>query len=193
MCQLIIISGPSGAGKSTVVRQLIRECTLPLELSISVTTRRPREGEVDGQDYMFVSEEQFENLRRSGKFLECKQVFGRDWYGTLLGQVEEGLAAGKSMILEIDVQGALTVMDQRHDALSFFVHPGSRQELENRLRSRGTESEAAIRRRLEVADEEYTAMSYYKHEIINRDVNRAVKEIWNILQQHSGSQACLKN
>lgn len=193
MCQLIIISGPSGAGKSTVVRQLLEQCQLPLHVSVSVTTRPPRAGETAGQDYIFVDDARFAELRDQGEFLESKEVFGRHWYGTLRRQVNEHLDAGKWVILEIDVQGALSVMKQRSDVISFFVHPGSRGELEKRLRSRGTETESAIQRRLEVADEEYTASSYYKYEIINRDVTRAVSDICEILLQHSGSNACLKN
>lgn len=181
--RLIILSGPSGAGKSTVVRELLATCPLPLELSVSATTRPPREGEVDGRDYHFVSPERFETMRHQGEFLECKEVFGQHWYGTLVQQVDVGLQAGKWMILEIDVQGALSVLEKRADALSFFVHPGTREELEKRLRSRGTDSETAIRRRLEVADEELTALSHYKYEIINRDVERAVAEICQWLQQ----------
>ena len=159
--QLVIVSGPSGAGKSTVLRQLLESCELPMEMSISATTRQPRAGEVDGRDYHFVSREQFESMRRQGAFLECMEVFGRDWYGTPVGPVDVALQAGKWIILEIDVQGALSVMKQRRDTLSFFIHPGSRQELERRLRSRSTDDEAAIRRRLEVADEELAALSYY--------------------------------
>ncbi len=101
--KLIILSGPSGAGKSTVVRELLANCSLPLKLSVSATTRQPRAGEVDGRDYHFVSHEEFRRVRAAGEFLECKEVFGRgDWYGTLASEVENGLAAGNWMILEID-------------------------------------------------------------------------------------------
>lgn len=192
--QLVIVSGPSGAGKSTVLRELRAACELPLELSISATTRAAREGEVDGQDYHFVSREQFGKMRERGEFLECMEVFGRDWYGTPVKQVDQALQAGKWIILEIDVQGALSVMKRRRDTLSLFVHPGTREELEKRLRSRGTEEESAIQRRLEVADEELTALSYYNHEIINRDVELAVEKICQLLKKSAGeSKECLKN
>lgn len=183
--QLIILSGPSGAGKSTVVRELISTCPLPLELSVSATTRAPRAGEADGREYHFVTQEKFESMRLAGDFLEFKEVFGRDWYGTPAKQVDEGLRAGKWMILEIDVQGALSVMKQRNDTLSFFVHPGTREELEKRLRNRGTDDAASIQRRLEVADGEFTLKDCYKFEIINRKVELAVEEICQRLKQHT--------
>lgn len=184
--KLIILSGPSGAGKSTVVRNLIAACKLPLKLSVSATTRTPRAGEVDGRDYHFVNHDEFNRMRTAGEFLEYKEVFGRgDWYGTLTSEVENGLTAGNWVILEIDVQGALTVMQQRPDALSFFVHPGSLEELAIRLKRRGTDGEEAIRRRLEVAAEELQALSNYQYEIINRKVEQSVAEICQILvKQH---------
>lgn len=183
--RLILLSGPSGAGKSTVVRRLLQTCPLPLCLSVSVTTRHPRTSEVDGRDYHFVTHEQFQEMRRTNKFLECKEVFGRgDWYGTPRDGVEQGIAAGRWMILEIDVQGALSVMENCSHALSFFVHPGSQEELAVRLRKRGTDDEAAIQRRLEVAAEELKALQHYRHEVINRDVEQTASEICHLLQQY---------
>ncbi len=182
---LIILSGPSGAGKSTVVRELLANCPLPIELAISATTRKQRVGEVAGRDYEFVSHEQFERMRQAGGFLECKEVFGRgDWYGTPLAQVERGLKDGKWMLLEIDVQGALSVMAQRPDAISLFVHPGSLEELSIRLRRRGTDDEQAIQRRLEVAADELKALKHYKHEIINHQVRLTASEICHTLHQY---------
>lgn len=194
--KLIILSGPSGAGKSTVVRRLLETCKLPLELSVSVTTRARRPDEVDGRDYRFVSREEFETLRADGKFLEYKEVYGRgDWYGTLRDPVLASMNEGRWVILEIDVQGALAVMKSCPDPLSFFVHPGSPGELQTRLENRGTDDPAAIKRRLEVAADEMTLLNYYKYEIINRDVDHAVAEICQHLQEHSngGSKKCLKN
>lgn len=184
--QLIILSGPSGAGKSTVVRRLIEECPLPLQSSISATTRQQRKGEKEGEDYHFISHDTFEQMRNRGEFLECKEVFGRgDWYGTPSHAVDEGIAAGKWMILEIDVQGAMAVLKNRPSTISIFVHPGSLQELENRLRRRGTDTEEAIQRRLEVAAEELKMIDRYKFEIINREVEQTVAEICQILQRHN--------
>ena len=182
---LIILSGPSGAGKSTVVRELLANCPLPIELSVSATTRKARAGEVEGREYHFVTQDQFDQKRMANEFLEYKEVFGRgDWYGTPLSQVEAGLNSGKWMLLEIDVQGALTVMARRSDVISFFVHPGSLEELAIRLRRRGTDDEQAISRRLEVAAEELQALKHYRHEIINRDVILSAAEICNILHQY---------
>ncbi len=183
--KLIILSGPSGAGKSTVVRHLLTDCSLPIALSVSATTRHPRAGEVDGRDYHFVSREQFEQMKSAGEFLEYKEVFGRgDWYGTIAAEVDRGLNSGKWMILEIDVQGALAVMQLRSDTISFFVHPGSLDELAIRLRRRGTDTEEAIGRRLEVAAEELQALKHYQYEIINREVEQSVAEICQLLNQH---------
>ena len=182
---LIILSGPSGAGKSTVVRELLGNCPLPIELSVSATTRKQRVGEVEGRDYHFVTHEQFDRMRQAGEFLECKEVFGRgDWYGTPVAQTEQGLKTGHWMLLEIDVQGALSVMEKRPDVVSFFVHPGSLEELAIRLRRRGTDDEQAIQRRLEVAAEELQALKHYKHEVINHQVKLTAAEICNILHQY---------
>lgn len=193
--KLIILSGPSGAGKSTVVRQLLATCPLPLQLSVSATTRTPRNGEVDGTDYHFVSHETFQRMRKAGEFLECKEVFGRgDWYGTLRSEVNRGLDSGQWVILEIDVQGALSVMQDCQDVVSFFVHPGSLEELATRLRRRGTDSEEAIARRLEVAAEELQALKHYQYEIINRELEQTVAEICHKLRSIcNGSPACSKN
>ena len=178
----MIISGPSGAGKSTVVRQVLARCPLPLQLSVSATTRRPRPGETDGVDYHFLSREEFQRRRENGEFLECKEVFGRgDWYGTLRDTVSTGLNQGKWVVLEIDVEGALSVLEQCPDAITIFIHPGSREELERRLRDRGTDSDEAIRRRLEVADREMQFKDRYRFEVINDQVDRAVAEICDIL------------
>lgn len=184
--QLIILSGPSGSGKSTVLKRLLQCCDLPLELSVSATTRPPREGEVDGRDYHFVTNAEFAQMRERGEFLECMQVFGRDWYGTLSHQVDHALQAGTWIILEIDVKGAMDVMQKRGDTTSFFVHSGSREELERRLRNRGTDNEASIQRRLEVADQELAAIHRYDYEIINRNLEDAVAQICNVLKRMQG-------
>ncbi|MGN6543626.1 MAG: guanylate kinase [Aureliella sp.] len=181
--RLVILSGPSGAGKSTVVRELIRTCHLPLMLSVSATTRAPRNGEVHGRDYYFMSQEEFARRRDADEFLECKEVFGQNWYGTLRSVVDEGLQAGKWVILEIDVQGALSVLEQRPGTISLFVHPGSQAELEKRLRCRGTESEPVIARRLQVAADEMTYINQYDFEVINRDVSETVQNICQLLKQ----------
>jgi guanylate kinase len=188
--RLVIISGPSGAGKSTIVRQLLAKCDLPLQLSVSATTRAPRPGEQDGREYRFLSNEAFDEARRRGAFLECKEVFGCGvWYGTPAESVRQGLADGKWMILEIDIEGAATVLQRDVSPITIFVHPGGMDELERRLRARGTESEAAIARRLEVARGEMEALVRYDHEVINRQVDQAVDEICQILHSYDSAHA----
>jgi guanylate kinase len=180
--RLVIISGPSGAGKSTIVRELLRQCELPVRRSVSATTRPPRPGEQDGVDYHFISPEEFRRRRAADAFLECKEVFGRgNWYGTLNEEVERGLAAGDWVVLEIDVEGALAVLEKQPSALTIFLHPGSMEELELRLRRRGTEDESAIRRRLEVAAAELQYRDRYQFEVINDSREQAVDEICRIL------------
>src|SRR3954453_5471684 len=141
--RLVVISGPSGAGKSPVVRELLTSCPLPLKLSVSATTRKPRRGEVEGEDYFFLTREQFAARRAAGDFLECKEYAG-NWYGTLQSQVTAGLGEGKWVVLEIDVEGTLAVLEQHPEALTIFVHSGSIEELERRLRARNTETEEAL-------------------------------------------------
>jgi guanylate kinase len=180
--QLVIISGPSGAGKSTVVRRLVEKCPLPLELSVSATTRPPRPGERDGVDYIFLGKEEFARRRAAGGFLESMEVFGRgDWYGTPGHAVSSGLEAGKWVILEIDVDGAMAVLPAYPDAITIFLHPGSMEELERRLRARGTEREELLQRRLEVARGELTWIDRYRYEVINDDVSAAAGRICDIL------------
>lgn len=193
--ELVIISGPSGSGKSTVVQKLFQHSELPLMLSVSATTRPPRPGEVDGRDYYFLSHEEFQRRRNAGEFLECKEVFGRGyWYGTLRKAVSTGLNEGKWVILEIDVQGALAVLEDQPQAITIFVHPGSMAELEKRLRNRGTESEEAIQRRLNVAAEELALRHHYTHEIINQEINTTVQQLCQLLTQYHGEKIpCSKN
>lgn len=180
--RLVIISGPAGAGKSTIVRRLLRECSMPLQLSVSATTRPRRPQEADGIDYHFLSPEEFAGRREAGDFLECKEVFGRgDWYGTLKTEVQSGFATGNWVILEIDVEGAMSVLEAYPEAITIFLHTGSVEELERRLRGRGTETEAAIRRRLEVARHELEYKSHYRHEVINQTLEQAVHDICQIL------------
>ncbi|MEM6474093.1 MAG: guanylate kinase [Planctomycetota bacterium] len=189
--RLIIFSGPSGAGKSTVTRKILSECPLPLRLSVSATTRDARPGEKDGIEYHFLEEAEFLKLRDADEFLECKEVFGSNWYGTLRREVTDGVSEGIWVILEIDVQGAVSVMEQPWlDPISFFIHPGSPRELERRLRDRGTESEDAIKRRLETAANEMEYLPRYQYEIINSSVDVAAAQICQILEDHKENQAC---
>jgi len=183
--RLVVISGPSGAGKSTVVRELLSNCPLPLKMSVSATTRKPRLGEVEGIDYFFLTPEQFAVRRAAGEFLESKEYAG-NWYGTLQSQVSAGLAEGKWVILEIDVEGTLAVLEKHPEALTIFVHSGSVEELERRLRARNTESEEALARRLDTAKRELAQKDRYRYQVINRDVPQAVREVSDILLHHAG-------
>ena len=186
----MIVSGPSGAGKSTVLRMLLDNCPLPLMLSVSATTRPPRDGEQQGVDYFFLDQDEFFRRRERGEFLECKEVFGRGhWYGTLRSQVATGRQAGKWVVLEIDVEGARSVVEQVDDAITIFIHPGSMEELERRLRDRGTESEESIRRRLKVAGVEMAARSRYAHEVVNNTLEQAAEEICRILSDYGDADA----
>ncbi len=184
--QLVIISGPSGAGKSTVVGRLLAESGLPLVLSVSATTRQPRPGEVDGKDYHFLTKAQFLERRDNDEFLEWKEVFGRgDYYGTLRSTVTAGIQAGKWVVLEIDVEGTMAVVESFANAITIFLHPGSMAELERRLRRRGTDSDAAIARRLEVARHELSMKDRYAYDVQNDTVDQAVAEITAILKNQA--------
>ncbi len=185
--KLVIISGPSGVGKSTVVARLIAECPLPLKLSISATTRPIRCGDKPGENYIFISNREFQQRIKNGDFLEYVEVFGRGfWYGTLRAPVIAGLEVGDWMILEIDVEGAQKIRETRPDTLSIFIHPGSLNELERRLRGRLTESNHEIERRLEVASHELEAAVVYDHVVINKSVERTARTICDLLVDNSG-------
>lgn len=180
--KLIIISGPSASGKTTLLAKLFERRPGPLVASVSATTRPPRPGEQDGQHYHFLSFEEFQRRRQNGEFLECFEVYGRGyWYGTLKNEVAAGLNAGQWVVLEIDVHGALEVLKSFPNAVTIFVHPGSPEELERRLRGRGTEQEADIQRRLATAREELQYLDRYKHEVINDNLERAVDAICRLL------------
>ena len=180
--KLVVISGPSGAGKTTLLKRLYASSPVSLITSVSATTRAPRPGEVDGIDYHFLSKDEFARRRERGDFLECFEVYQRgDWYGTLRSEVAPRLAAGKWVVLEIDVQGTLAVLEQYPDAVTIFVRPSSLAELERRLRDRGTESEAALERRLEVARRELASVDRYRYQVVNDDVELALKQLRDIL------------
>lgn len=176
---LWVVSAPSGAGKTSLVRELM-EREPNLRFSISYTTRPPREGEVDGHDYLFVDEDRFVRMIEDGEFLEHAQVFGNR-YGTARGQVDRELDAGHDVLLEIDWQGAEQVRRMMPEARSIFVLPPSRDELERRLRGRGTDSEAVIERRLREAHAELKQWNQFDFAVINDDFGRALSDLRRII------------
>ncbi len=186
--KLIVISGPAGAGKTTIVRRLMELERGNLELSVSATTRAPRPGEVDGVSYHFLSPDDFARRREAGEFLECAEVYPGLWYGTLRSAVAPSLAAGKSVVLEIDVQGMRSVVANYPAAVTIFILPPSWEVLEARLRGRRTETEAAVQRRLEVARRELAAAPEYQHQIVNHDVESAVRQIQAIVHGDDNTQ-----
>jgi guanylate kinase len=172
---VLIVSGPSGSGKSTLVEKILE---LPgTMLSVSSTTRRPRQTESEGKWYNFVTEAEFQQMVERGDFLEYAQVFGKNWYGTPRKAVEDALGRGKDLVLEIDVQGALQVKQKLPGAVAIFILPPSRSELEHRIRARGQDSEDEIRRRLERARQEMLNYSSYDFAVINDDLERASREV----------------
>jgi guanylate kinase len=180
---LIILSGPSGSGKSTVIRRLLAEGGLRLRLSVSATTRPPRPGEKDGVHYYFWTTAQFEKELAAGGFLEWAQVVG-NYYGTLIREVAPYREQGVGVLLDIDVQGWEQVRRRCPDAVSIFLRPPSLEILEERLRARSTETEAAIERRLERARAEMARASEYDYCIVNDNLDTAVAQIRAIMERH---------
>ncbi|MBI1246418.1 guanylate kinase [bacterium] len=192
---LVILSGPSGAGKSTVVRKLLELPEPSIELSISATTRSPREGETDGVDYHFLSKEEFQRRIDNDQFLEYVEVFRTGHlYGTLRSEVESRIKQGISVLLEIDVEGAEKVAQKYPEAVTIFISPESEEELERRLRDRGTETEEAINRRLETAKHEMRASAWYRYRVVNRAeaADQAVTQLADIIRQEK-EERCSKN
>ena len=155
---------------------------IPLQLSVSATTREPRPGEQDGVDYHFLDDNEFAAKKAAGEFLETFEVFGRGyWYGTLRKEVESVLSQGKWVLLEIDVNGMQQVSEKYPEAVSIFVRPDSLKELERRLRDRKTENEETIQRRLEVAKHEWNFKDSYSFDVVNDRLDDTVERICNLL------------
>jgi guanylate kinase len=179
---LFVLSGPSGSGKSTLVSRLLADSSLPLHLAVSATTRAPRPGEKDGIHYHFWDQEKFEKAMAAGEFLEWANVFGHR-YGTLATEVLPYRDKGMGVLLEIDVHGWQQVKRLCPDAVSIFLRTSTLDEYEKRLRSRGTEGEAAIRRRLDGARTELAQAGDYTYEVINDDLDQAVAEVTAIMRK----------
>jgi guanylate kinase len=184
MAKVFVITGPSGVGKGTLISELMRR--IPnLALSISATTREPREGEEDGRDYHFLAPEEFERRAEEKDFLEFATYSGHR-YGTLRSEVERRLSAGHSVVLEIEVQGAQQVRAAMPDSVQIFIAPPDPAHLRTRLEGRGTDSAEAIDSRLETAEIELAAQGDFDHRIVNDDLARAVSELEQIVRAELG-------
>ena len=189
---LIVLSGPSGVGKGTVRAKVFEESHHNLEYSISMTTRNPRPTEVDGEDYFFVTHEEFAKRIEEGKFLEYAEFVG-NFYGTPLDYVQERLNAGKDVMLEIEVEGALQVKKVMPDACFIFVAPPSMEELHHRIVNRGTEDPARVAGRMKKAEVEIGLAHEYDYIVINDTVDNAKNRIMAIIDaQHSKSARVLE-
>lgn len=175
---LIVISGFSGVGKGTVVKRLVQD--YGYSLSISATTRAPREGEVDGREYYFKTKEDFMNLIDYNGFIEWA-VYVENYYGTPRAFVEKELAAGHNVILEIEVQGAMNIKEQYPDAILIFLTAPSAAELRKRLVGRGTEEAAVIEKRMQRAVEESANMESYEYIVVNDDLDQCVKDVNSVI------------
>jgi guanylate kinase len=180
---LVVVSGPSGAGKSTVVEKVL-QASDDTRFSVSLTTRPPRTGEREGDEYSFVDMERFLRARDAGKLIEWAEVHG-NLYGTPSAFVEETLAAGKNVLLEIDVQGGLAVKERLPDSVLVFLLPPGLEELEKRLRGRATDDEAVIERRLANALKEYEFHSRYDYIVVNDAVDECAASILAIISAES--------
>ena len=180
---LIILSGPSGVGKGSIRRRLFMENDLNLVYSISMTTREPRMNEIDGVDYFVVSRDEFKENIEEGNLIEYSEFVG-NYYGTPKSYVERLLNEGKTVLLEIEVNGAQQVVKKMPQAVTIFLMPPSLEELERRIRGRRTEPESVVRERMDKATREMALQSNYKHVVYNDDLEKASLEIANIIKSY---------
>lgn len=178
---LIVVSGFSGSGKGTIMKQLLKKYEAQYALSVSATTRQPRPGEVDGKEYFFRTKEQFEQMIEQEELIEYAKYVD-NYYGTPKAYVEEQLAAGKDVILEIEIQGALKVKKKFPDTLLLFVTPPSAEVLRARLIGRGTEDAVTVEKRLARAAEEADGVEAYDYLVVNDDLEVCVEEVHSIIQ-----------
>jgi guanylate kinase len=182
--KVFVITGPSGVGKGTLIKRLL-ERVPELALSVSATTRSPREGEEDGVDYHFLTEDEFQERRDAGDFLEFASYSGNH-YGTLNSELDRCLEKGRSVVLEIEVQGAQQVRQTRGDSVQIFIAPPDPAVLRARLPGRGTDSAEAIDKRLQVAEQELGAQDDFNHRIVNDDLDKAADELESIVRASIG-------
>ena len=180
MSKLFVISGSSGVGKGTVIKEFLKR-NPEFKLSVSCTTRSPREGEVHGENYFFLTKEEFKSCIERGEFLEWAEFSG-NMYGTQRPYIDEKLAQGKNLILEIDTKGALNVKKIMPDATLIFILPPSFEELEARLRGRHTETEEAIQKRLASTKLEIENSKHFDYQVINDSINNAVSKLEEIMK-----------
>jgi guanylate kinase len=185
--KVFVITGPSGVGKGTLIRRLLERFP-DLALSVSATTREPREGEVNGRDYHFLTEEQFQERRDADDFLEFASYSGNH-YGTLKSELERCLDKGRSVVLEIEVQGAQQVRQSKPDSVQIFIAPPDESVLRDRLTGRGTDSAEAIDRRLKVAEQELAAQNDFDHRVVNDDLDQATAELESIVRDSVGADS----
>jgi guanylate kinase len=182
--KVFVITGPSGVGKGTLIKKLLGRVP-DLALSVSATTRQPREGEEHGRDYHFLTEDQFKERRDAGDFLEFASYSGNH-YGTLNSELQRCLDKGRSVVLEIEVQGATQVRAAKPDSVQIFIAPPDPAVLRERLRGRGTDSPEAIDKRLQVAEQELGAQDDFDFLIVNDDLNKASDELESIVRASIG-------
>lgn len=181
--RIVVLSGPSGSGKTTLVRELVARAEVTLVKSVSATTRPPRPTEIHGDDYWFLTDAEFRKKLANGEFLEHAEVFSSGYlYGTLRSELDRAWKQNGWAFLEIDVQGALKVMQEYPNAVTIFLKTPSPAEFERRLRARGTESEKVIQRRLATAERELQLADRYKYVVVNDQLETAVSEICEILK-----------
>ena len=184
---LLVISGPSGTGKGTLIKMLMEQDPT-LVFSVSATTRAPREGEIDGVHYHFVSDEKYDQLVADGAFVEYANVHGKR-YGTLRSEVYDRLERGENVVLDIDVQGALNVIAQEKDKVSIFLLPPSLKELRRRLTDRGTETSEQIEIRMRNAIWEISQKDQYEYKVINDDMDACLRTLQTIIEAERYSSA----
>lgn len=187
---LIVISGPSGAGKGTICKALLEK--RDFWLSVSATTRDPRQGEIQGESYYFLTKEEFEKKIEEKDFLEYANVYG-NYYGTPKSKVIEKLNTGKDVVLEIDIQGALKVKEAYPKGIFIFILPPSMEELKNRIINRGSETEESLMRRFKSAYKEINYVSKYNYAVVNDKIDSAVSKIESIITAEKCSVERIKN